>query len=175
MTHDPFSPQDLADRAEIADLVTRYSRAVDRRDFTLLTSLYAPGAVQDHGEAFCGEAPRFVEWLRQSMGAMKTQHLVGNMLIHVEGVEAEGEIYTVNTHIFEGAEPIQMTAGGRYLDRYVKHEGRWLFARRRRVIDWSREEPARLSPFTSSAAQGTVGPDDPSFADLTLLMRRLAG
>ena len=171
MSSERFTLQDLADRAEIADLVARYSRLVDRRDFNRLATLYAPDAVQDHGEAFCGSAVDFIAWLRQTMGTMKTQHLVANMLVEIDGTEAEGEIYTVNTHVFDGADPVQMTAGGRYLDRYVKRGGRWLFARRRRVIDWSREEPARPSPYTRSAAQGTCGPDDPSNADLPRLMR----
>lgn len=169
MSAERFTLQDLADRAEIADLLARYSRAVDRRDFAALPALYAPGAVQDHGEAFCGEAPLFIEWLRQTMGTMKTQHLVANMLIAIDGTEAQGEIYTINTHIFPGEPAMQMTAGGRYLDHYVKREGRWLFARRRRVIDWSREEPARPSPYTVRSAQGTCGPDDPSFEELPLL------
>ena len=169
MSAERFTLQDLADRAEIADLLARYSRAVDRRDFAALPALYAPGAVQDHGEAFCGEAALFIEWLRQTMGTMKTQHLVANMLIAINGTEAQGEIYTINTHIFPGEPATQMTAGGRYLDHYVKREGRWLFARRRRVIDWSREEPARPSPYTARSAQGTCGPDDPSFEELPLL------
>ena len=173
MSSERFTLQDLADRAEIADLVARYSRLVDRRDFDRLAALYAPDAVQDHGEAFCGPAPAFIDWLRRTMGAMKTQHLVANKLIHVDGVDAEGEIYTVNTHIFEGAEPVQMTAGGRYLDRYVKQGGRWLFARRRRVIDWSREEVARISPYTGKSAQGVPGPGDLSYTDLPRLMREL--
>ena len=166
-----FSLQDLAARAEIADLVARYSRAVDRRDFALLASLYASGAVQDHGAAFCGEAPQFVQWLKDSMGTMVTQHVVGNMILRVFGDEAEGEVYTVNYHIIDGAAPIQFIGGGRYLDRYRKHEGRWLFAHRRRVIDWSREEPAQPSPNTASSARGLPGPDDLSYAHLS----RLAG
>jgi len=174
IAHEAFSPENLAARAEIADLVARYSRAVDRRDFALLASLYAPGAVQDHGAAFCGEAGRFVQWLKDSMGTMITQHVVGNMILRVFGAEAEGEVYTVNYHLIDGAEPIQFIGGGRYLDRYVRHEGRWLFAHRRRVIDWSREEPAKPSPHTASSARGAPGPDDPSYAHLGRMAAALA-
>ncbi|OCC24148.1 hypothetical protein MB02_07710 [Croceicoccus estronivorus] len=168
-----FSIQDLAARAEIADLVARYSRAVDRRDFQLLLSLYAPGAIHNHGEAFSGEATGFVEWLRQSMGTMITQHLVGNMIVRVFGEEAEGEVYTVNHHMIEAGDTIQFTAGGRYLDHYIKTEGRWLFAHRRRVVDWSREELASPSSHTAGVLRGTVSSDDPSYDTLGRMTKML--
>lgn len=164
-----FSLQGLADRAEITDLVARYSHAVDRHDYDLLASLYAPGAIQDHGAAFCGEIDAFIAWLRPSMGSMRTQHVVGNIIIRLFGNEAEAEVYTVNYHIIDGERPVQFIGGGRYLDHYVKHHGRWLFARRCRVIDWSREEPALPSPHTASSAQGSHGPDDPVWTELARL------
>ena len=47
-----MNQQELLDRAELTDLVMRYSRGVDRRDFALIRSTYHDDAIDDHGEMF---------------------------------------------------------------------------------------------------------------------------
>ncbi len=160
-------------RMEIADLVARYSRAVDRRDFALLASLYAPGATQDHGAMFRGTAEQFVAWVKASMGDMVTQHLVGNMLVRVFGDEAEGEVYTINHHMIGGDAPHRYTAAGRYLDVYRKVAGRWLFASRLRVIDWSESRPVAPAAQAGGVACGSPGANDPAYRHLPRLARAL--
>lgn len=41
--------QQMLDREAIRDLVWRYCRAVDRRDFAALSALYHPDAIDEHG------------------------------------------------------------------------------------------------------------------------------
>ena len=112
---------------------------------------------------FCDTAERFVAWLEETMGDMVTQHFVGNMLVHVTGDEAEGEVYTVNHHLIGGDTPHRYTAGGRYLDKYVRIGGRWLFAERHRVIDWWEQVPISDSAHAGGALKGVPGPTDPSY------------
>ena len=84
--------QDLLDRQELADLVARYSRAVDRRAFSILEDLYHPEAVHDHGPMFQGGRDDFIAWIRCSPEDLITQHVVGNALYWIEGDRAEGDV-----------------------------------------------------------------------------------
>lgn len=161
MTLHPSRLQVLADKQELQELVLRYARAVDRREFAKLATLYHPDGCHDHGGMFKGRPADFIEWLTQSMVDMETQHLVANSLFVVESGTARGEIYTVNFHHFPTS-GTNYVAGGRYLDHYVRHDGRWVFHTRTRVVDWSEERPANAGMTAATLLRGSFGLDDPS-------------
>jgi len=46
----------LLDKLQIAELLTRYLRSVDRGDVDTLRACYLPGATEDHGGLFAGPA-----------------------------------------------------------------------------------------------------------------------
>lgn len=150
---------ELLDKQELTELVYRYARAVDRKDFDRLGALYHPDGEHDHGGLFSGRPQAFIDWLKASMGAVETQHLIANALFVVEGDSARGEIYTVNFH-HNPATASNYVAGGRYLDHYVRHEGAWVFARRLRVVDWSEERPAQAGATAALIARGMALPHD---------------
>ena len=50
--------QALLDKLQIAELLTRYLRSVDRGDVDTLRACYLPGATEDHGGLFAGPALR---------------------------------------------------------------------------------------------------------------------
>ena len=54
MTELPLALQQLHDRQQIEDVLTRYSRAVDRADIELLKGCYHDGATEDHAGVFTG-------------------------------------------------------------------------------------------------------------------------
>lgn len=168
------SLQDIADRLDLADLAAAYCRAVDRRDFTLLASLYHPQATHDHGALFSGPATRFVAWLQGAMDGVVTHHFTGNALYHLAGDRAEGEVYSVNYHVMPGDPRRDYVAGGRYLDHYVREGGRWLFASRRRVLDWAHEGPTADAGVAAAVGRGSTGRDDPSWGALPGLATALA-
>ena len=59
---------------------------------------------------------------------------------------ATGESYTIAHHVFtEGGRRKIMIAALRYLDTFTKIDGRWYFAERSLVVDWS-ETRSLLSP-----------------------------
>lgn len=166
----------LLDKRAIEELVLNYCRAVDRRDFALLATLYHPRAIDDHGGYFSGSASEFVARLPEIIAANRlTSHHVTNMLIAVAGDYAEGEIYTLAYHLMDtpgGA--TDLLVGGRYLDRYTRHEGRWLFQHRRIVLDWNQLQPSRCELASAEAAGTPLGradKRDPSYAFFRLLRR----
>jgi len=146
----------LLDREAIRELLLRYCRSIDRRDFGALKTLYHEDAVDEHGGMFQGRAHAFIEQLPAIMAPMEVVwHMLGNMLIEVQGDEAEGEIYTLAYHRADlGEGPQDLIVGGRYLDRYRKRDGIWKIQHRRIVMDWNRIGVS-LCDWNSALFQGT--------------------
>ena len=172
----PASLQELFDREAIRELLFLYCRAVDRRDFALLATLCHDEAIDDHTPYFCGPARDFLAALPGIMAANRiTSHQITNTLIALDGDRAEGEIHTLAYHLMDtDAGPVDILVGGRYLDRYVRHGGRWLFMYRKIVLDWSAREPSRFDLDAARAAGavlGASGADDPSYAYFRLFPR----
>lgn len=167
---EPLDPrvQALLDREACRDLVHRLARGIDRCDAELVRSVFHPDATDDHG-LFRGTAAAFVPWVMEVLaGMVRTQHVIGNILIELDGDEARGESYFVAHHVLPGeAGETFMVAAGRYLDRFTRRNGTWKIAHRHAVYDWSSSAPstdiwdrARLADH----AFGARGPADPSYA-----------
>ncbi len=167
--------RELLDKQAIRELVWRYCRAVDRRDFALLRTLYHEDAQDEHGEMFRGDAAAFLEWIPEVLAGMEvTMHNITNMLIEVDGAQAEGEIYTLVYHRPRGEAAARASlTGGRYLDQYSRRDGLWKFQHRRIVQDWEYLLPASeggASPGGAGVPLGGAAPEDPSYR----FLRRLA-
>jgi hypothetical protein len=136
----PFDLQQLGDREAIRDVVLRYCRAVDRCDAQLLQSVYWPDATDSHGY-FDGSADEFVRVaIARLRSHEQTQHMVGNMLIELDGARAAVETYVHSYHRLRGpgANPQDVFIGARYLDRMERRGAEWRIAERRVVYDWFR-------------------------------------
>lgn len=133
---------DLIARQEIADVLFRYSRGVDRLDLDLVRSCYHPDAYDDHG-AFKGNLDEFIKVSPAFLSKWTaTQHFLGNMLIEVDGDIARAETYAVAFHRREDADGNGKDdiMGIRYVDRFERRDGEWKIAYRATVADWRRVE-----------------------------------
>lgn len=151
------------DREEIRELSRRYMRGLDRLDLTLLASVFAETATVDYG-FFQGSARDFIDFAH---GALKdhlaNHHMIGQMMIHVQGDEAVGEIYFQAFHrILEHGEEKDLFISGRYLDNYVRCDGAWRIAFRSEVNDWARTDPAADDALKANKAAllGARSPND---------------
>lgn len=138
----------LLAKQEIYELACRYSRGLDRLDADLLLSVFHEDGWCEYGFSNC--PPReFVDFCITALqGHEANQHMVGNVLIDVEGDEAFGEVYFNAYHKVQGEAGFEdIIIAGRYLDRYEKRNGRWKMAYRSERVDWSRTEPCRDSYF----------------------------
>lgn len=148
---------DLLARQEIEDVVLRYCRGIDRRDFELVRSCYHPDALDHHG-SFSGGIDDYVLWVERLTSRYRwTMHLVGNVLVEFaperdgrgEALRAAGETYGVSLHrAAEGedteARPwLDLVTGFRYLDRFERRDGAWRIAERTALGEWSRRLPAQ--------------------------------
>jgi SnoaL-like protein len=170
--------QDLLDEHQLTRLVHAYCRAVDRGDLELVRSLYHRDAVDSHGAFSGGSVDEFVKRLAAARPHLRSmQHHVTTVNFAVSGTVAEGEIYTIATHtLISGPRDVDVTVGGRYLDKYEKRDGAWGFVERAIVTDWARvADPSPVEfghPLTRDSPRGTPGADDPSHRFFSLLGSR---
>jgi hypothetical protein len=165
----------LADKSALDELVQLYCRAIDRRDYTLLLSLYHDGAIEDRGAIYSGSAEGYVAWLPEVMANFElTMHTLYNRVFVIDGDRAEGEIYADAYHRTHPPERKEVVAGGRYLDRYERRNGIWRFTYRTTTFERCVErtvDPAAWAHFTAGSISARTDGDDLSYTALTLLGR----
>jgi SnoaL-like domain len=63
--------------------------------------------------------------------------------VALDGDRAAGESYAIAHHLYteNGGRKI-MIASLRYLDAFIKIDGRWYFAERKLILDWSETRPS---------------------------------
>ena len=162
--------QALLDQVALRDLVMRYCRGVDRRDFGLVRSLYHDDAIDDHGAMFRGGPDEFVAWLPQATGHWElTRHSIANSLFAIDGDSAEGEHHVIAWHRTPPPARREYTVHGRY-ERRSEH---WKFLHRSLVFDWGEMrdvDEAAMAQMGADAPHGTNDGKDPSWG-LPLLSR----
>lgn len=147
---DDVISQELADRLEIDDLLTRYATAVDRRDWDLWETCFTPDATIDY-TAFGGvEGPvRTVRaWLEDVMPRFEmSQHLVVNREITIEGDTARSRAAFFNPMALSTHEGrVLFFDGGYYVDRLVRTPAGWRIWRRVEEFSYS----TRLAPMLAA-------------------------
>jgi hypothetical protein len=144
-------------KQDITELIYLYMRGLDRRDSKLLHSLFFDDAYCEYG-FINGSARQFIDYAVEALSTHQAnQHLVGNILIDIEGDEAFGEVYFSAYHKVKteaGFEDIIIA--GRYLDRYEKRQGQWKFAYRSELVDWSNSRPTN-DPYFELAPDSLLG------------------
>jgi hypothetical protein len=138
----------LLDKQDIYELSCKYMRGLDRLDEQLLLSTFFEDAWCDYGFTK-GPATDFVKFCIDALqGHVANQHMIGNVLIELDGDKAFGEVYFQAYHKMKGESGFEdMIIAGRYLDRYEKRDGVWKFTYRSEVVDWSRTQPTQDSYF----------------------------
>lgn len=138
MTPTPEQLQSLIDKDAIRDVLYRYCRGVDRRDWELLRSVYFDDAFEDHGPVGRCSAPEFVDIMKKRVELGKrtiSQHVISNILIDLDGNRARVESYFRAT--VGGDSPDLLTAGGRYIDQFERRNGEWRISHRIAMVEWS--------------------------------------
>ena len=130
---------EIADRLEIEQLIVRYTVAIDRKDWNLLDTVFAPDAILDYESSAPdakGPYPKMRAWLEQALAMFPmTQHLVGKSYVELDGdravchtlfhnpmgmpVDADGYYDPAGTslHVF--------VVGGTYRDTCVRTADGW--------------------------------------------------
>lgn len=159
----------ITDKLAIIDVLTLYSRGIDRCDLDALHRVFWPDAVADYGSgpedahAWCAGVVRALATMA------RTQHALSNMLIELEGERATAETYCTAYHELSGPDGmVEMVVGGRYLDRLERRGAEWRVAERLYVMDWNRNGPSSAvwdqGMYARLTRRGGRKSDDPFYA-----------
>lgn len=188
MTND-YSPERLADRAQIQDVMYRWCRAIDRLDVNAIRAVFHPDAIDNHGP-FVGGIDALVVWLTSRHRKIPfSMHMISNILIEF----ASADSALVETYIFatlryspEGKAELAAFTGGvagaqgiatdslswaRYIDRFERRSGEWRIARRTVAFDSGiMADVAENAPkFDPNWAVGRRDKDDPIYRERTAM------
>ena len=143
--HVRISPEEVADRLAIRELVEAYAHCADRRDAKGQMSLFTADA---HFVVFMNaKDPKPSQELhsREALAPVfadlnkydATTHFLGQSTIFTLAADrATGEAYCLAHHVTVDNEQRRlMIASLRYLDTFVKSDGDWLFAERLLYVD----------------------------------------
>jgi hypothetical protein len=144
--HVAISPEEVADRLAIRELVEAYSHCADRRDakgqmalftedthFVVYMNAKDPTPSQElHSREAL--APVFAD-LNQYAATM---HFLGQTtILTLTRDRGTGETYCMPHHLtVDGEKRRLLIAALRYSDQFVKIGGAWLFAERQLYVDW---------------------------------------
>jgi SnoaL-like domain len=156
---------ELCSKEAIRECIYRINRGMDRIDRELMLSGFHPDAQIRWGSADPVELGAFIEAaIKIQYTTSRVQHLVGNILIQLQGDSAEVESYEIARHLTPfGEEKKDLIIASRYIDRFSRREGAWRIERRDKVVDWIRIFEGSDPLFENVPLKGRRDGEDVSF------------
>lgn len=145
-----LSHQEMSDRLEIQDLISRYANAIDDSDWDALDSVFTPDAVIDYSElgGACGDLASTKVFLAEAMPNFPAfQHLSATTRLTIDGDRAKARTILFNPMVMmhEGEERV-FFIGLWYWDELVRTPDGWRIASRREQKCWSYNAPPGMLP-----------------------------
>lgn len=127
--------REVSDRIQIQDLLTRYTVAIDTKDWALLDTCFTPDADVDYTTSggTKGPYPEVRQWLEKALSVFPmTMHFISNTTVELRGDRAEARTYVINPMGFpkEDGSLHLFTVGAYYNDELVRTDEGWRIARR---------------------------------------------
>jgi hypothetical protein len=160
--------QELLDRQDILDCLTRISRGIDRFDRELFLSGYHADALIDAGQ-FVADAAQVYDGgaALHEEGQSSTIHNLTNHTCEINGTVAHAETYWLYTGV--NRDGTNWVAGGRYVDRLERRDGGWKVAFRCTLLEWSGMIPNANVPLFENVTDAQLNgiaarsKEDPSY------------
>lgn len=145
-----LSLQEMSDRLEIQDLITRYAYAIDEQDWDGLDRVFTADAVIDYTDlgGAKGSLSETKAYLAQAMPTFPAfQHLSTTTRIDIDGDSAKTKTILFNPMVMnhEGEERV-FFIGLWYNDELVRTADGWRIKHRREQKCWSFNAPPGLLP-----------------------------
>lgn len=126
------------DFIEIQQLMYRYARCADQRDYAGFASVFTDGATL----IFRGNEFNGLETIQKVLIDLekykRTLHQVSNIDYQVDGNKAVGETYCLASHIMDGdAGEIKLDMAIRYKDKLIKETEVWRINVRELELVWT--------------------------------------
>jgi SnoaL-like domain len=138
---------ELLDKQEIADLCARYTFALDQKDWPALRGCFIDAPVFVHPGGRIEGVDGIIERARGALEPLDaSQHLLGTILIEVDGHDATSICYFQAQHVRAGTPggDTYLIAGS-YTDRLVRTPQGWRIAERVQVYLWRNGNRAVVS------------------------------
>ena len=135
-----ITDKEIKARTLIIDVVDRYARSIDMKDYDRLETCFTPSCEVVYGGATALENPAAVTEFCSGILSQytSTQHLLGNYEISIEGNTATASTYMCATHVFPRDEKHEVyIVGGTYDDELVRNGDEWLISKRSLTVLWS--------------------------------------
>ena len=122
--------QTLADRVEISDLLTRYTRAIDTGEWDRLDEVFTPDAAIDYTATggIAADYPKVKQWLAEVLPMFpRRHHVLGQAEVDLAGDCADVTAYFTNPMVLrqeDGTERL-WEFGGYYRHRLVRTADGW--------------------------------------------------
>ncbi len=128
--------QEVSDRIEIQDLLVRYAKAIDEKDWDLLDQCFTPDAEVDYVSSggIAGSYAEAREWLGKALAPFPmTVHYITNSEVNLNGDKASARTAVLNPMGFVNPDGSmhQFTVGAYYVDELVRTPKGWRIAKRR--------------------------------------------
>ncbi len=181
----------LADRFQIEQVIRCWARAVDRRDWALVRTVFHPGAIDDHG-MYKGDIDGLIDWLEARHQCITmSMHVLGNIYIELPDADsAVCESYVVayqrydtapgadqshilaalGEHVDQSDLPIDVMMPARYIDEFEKRDGSWRITHRTTVFEGRYILKGDTAPLNPAWTVGHRDNSDPLY-----IARRRAG
>jgi hypothetical protein len=179
---------------DVSEVINRYARAFDRKDWDLVRTCFHSDAVDDHGSTV-GRAEDFLAFMQlRHRDIVESMHFNGNiLLLEVDAPRREAlvETYCVGwQRLSEGAleipdfyaspliapdaSPARLcTVGNRYLDVFSERDGELRISFRTVIYEWWQAVEYPLPPpFNDKWALATRDDRDPSLTTLDAMRTR---
>ena len=116
---------------EIARNLMAFARGMDARDWDAVRALMVDDAVGEFGRGPEVGADRVVESIREFLDVCgPTQHLLGNIVVDVDGDTAVSHAYVSDMHLGATRPDLTFSTLGEYHDTWRRIDGRWMITHR---------------------------------------------
>jgi hypothetical protein len=141
--------QHLCDERDVERTLNLFARAMDDRDWTVMAEILADDAEGDFGTGRLHGSAAIIELIRGFLGSCgPTQHLLGNVVIDVDGDTAFSRAYIRDVHLHSDADPSsRFYTLGDYKDTWQRRaDGTWCLTER---VKSNRAHVGSLDVFSS--------------------------
>ncbi|WP_395311489.1 nuclear transport factor 2 family protein [Mycobacterium sp. AMU20-3851] len=121
----------LVDERNIERALILFARAMDNRDWDGMAQILAADAAGDFGTGAVQGSEAIIGLIRGFLdNCGVTQHLLGNVLVDVDGDRAVSRAYVQDLHLSRNDPDLTFYTLGDYQDRWERRDGRWVLVER---------------------------------------------
>ena len=119
------------DERAIERALIEFARAMDDRDWDALAAILDEDATGEFGTGLLTGSAAIIELIRSYLNNCgATQHLLGNVIVDVDGDRATSRAYVRDLHLSKHDPSTTFHTLGDYHDRWERRDGQWRLVER---------------------------------------------